>query len=345
MLVVEARLVVMAAGAAEGRSVVGCVALVARRPFAGVRMFGSAVDRKTDGRIYVVRSAERRRGRPGGLCVARCARVAQVHRGVVCRRRCTGISGLMTLPASRITQVVIAVHVTLCARFIDMRPGKWKGSAAVIECRRAPGRRGMALRARVRKLIRGVIRICNCSEVRLMALPAVGVGQRVISVLVARVAWLRLMRAGQREICGRMRKCRGCPGVLRVTGQAGGRELIGCVARIRRGVELRLMACDAVRVHKLIISVDMAILTLPARMRALQREVRRGVIKGRRFPRLLRVAREAVVAELPGAVVRVGSGFECVLMALPAVGVREFVVSVHVATLAGNGYVRALQRE
>ena len=80
-------------------------------------------------------------------------------------------------------------------------------------------------------------------------------------------------------------------------------------------------------------------------MRALQRECRRGVIERGRFPGGLRMAGETVVAELPGAVIRIFCRVERRLMALPAVLILQRVIAVHMALLAGDGHMSALQRE
>lgn len=105
------------------------------------------------------------------------------------------------------------------------------------------------------------------------------------------------------------------------------------------------MAGDTAGIHELVISTYMAVLAGLRLMRALQREGRRGVIEGGRFPCGLCVTREAVVAELSGAVIRIRGRVECCLMALPAVLILQRVVAVHVALLAGDGHMSALQRE
>ena len=78
MLVVQARLVVVAAGAAESRRAVRRVTLVAVGPTIGVLVFRAAVDREADRRVHIVGRTERCGGRPRGLCVAGRAGVAQI---------------------------------------------------------------------------------------------------------------------------------------------------------------------------------------------------------------------------------------------------------------------------
>ena len=332
-------------GAAERGRVVGRVALVAGVPARPVRMLGPGIDREAGRRVHVMGSAERRRGRPGRLCVAGCARMTQVHRAVIrwCRR--SGEIGLMALVTARERELVVAVRVAEVAGLAHMRPGEREAGGAVIERGRRPCRGRMALRARVRKLIGAVIRIRRSAEIRLMTRVAVGVHERIVAVRMTGVARLRQMRPGEREIRAAVIERGWLPGRLRMTTQTRVRELIRRVIGSICAVEIRLMTHEAVAVDELIVAVRVAVLTGARRVRPLQGEIRRRMIKRGRTPMRLRVTGQALVGELAGHVIRIRRVVERGLMTLPAVCVRERVIAVRVAVLTRHRDVPALQWE
>ena len=167
-----------------------------------------------------------------------------------------------------------------------------------------------------------------------MALPAIGVAQAVITVGVAGVARLRLVRTVERECRAAVTESRRRPRILRVALCTVVRELVCRVVGIGCPGVPALMALVTIRVYERVIAVDMTCLALFACMGALKREVGAVVIESCRTPSVLCMALGAVMAELPGCMVRIRGAVEGLLVALPAVGVGKAVISVYVAILA-----------
>ncbi len=80
-------------------------------------------------------------------------------------------------------------------------------------------------------------------------------------------------------------------------------------------------------------------------MNACQDELRRAVIKRCRLPRGCRVARLAILTEIPGDVIRIGRSRKIGCVTLGTIGVYQRVIVVRMARLALQGRVFARQCE
>ena len=76
------------------------------------------------------------------------------------------------------------------------------------------------------------------------------------------------------------------------------RELICRVIGIHSVRVIRLVALVAILIHELIVAADMTIDTLSGLMRALDREIRRSMIEGRRRPGIHGMALQAIMREI-----------------------------------------------
>ena len=195
-------------------------------------------------------------------------------------------------------QVVIAIHVTLCALQRRMRAGQREARSRVIEGSVAPGRGVMALLASRWEVRLHVIRIGRSVEIRLVAADACGVcaGQIVIVVYVALCASHGRVSTSQRETGRRVIECCSrprCGGVALLTRL---RESRCHVVRIRRSLEVLQVTTDASRIGagQVVVAIHVALRALQRRVSAGQRETGRRVIERRVIPR------SSVVALLAG---------------------------------------------
>ena len=117
------------------------------------------------------------------------------------------------------------------------------------------------------------------------------------------------------------------------------------IRRSRSAIEIRNVTLIAVRVRELIIPVRVAAITREACMRALQSEVRVGVIERRWTPRVLRMALRTGMRELIRDVIGILRLIEIRLMTLIAIDVREIVIPICMACVARLRLMRAQQWE
>jgi len=349
-----ARHVVGIRGACE----VGLMAAIARRVGAGQAVV--AIDVALLALQRGVRASQgeaggrviERRARPGSVVVALqavggepCLNVIGIRRTVVVRLMASDARGVGA------GQIVIPVHVALLALQRRVRAREREAGGRVVKRGVAPRSRRVALLAGGREAGLHVIGIRRAVEVGLMAGDAsrVGAGQIVIAVHVALLALHRRVRAGQREAGGRVIERRGAPRRGVVALLAGGGEAGLHVVRIRRFVEIRLMAGHAscIGAGQVVVVVDVALLALHRRVRTGQREARCRMVKGSARPRRGVVALLARGGEPRLHVVGVGRIVEVRLMAGNAsrVGAGQIVVVVNVALRALQRGVRAGQRE
>ena len=122
-------------------------------------------------------------------------------------------------------------------------------------------------------------------------------------------------------------------------------EVPGHVIWIRRQREVRLMTLVTIRVQKLVVSVYVTRLTRDSLVCTCQREVRGGMIEGAPSPACRRVTLCAVVAEIPGNMVRIRCLLKVRLVALVAISIHQLIVPVGVARLACRRCVRPCQWE
>ena len=106
---------------------------------------------------------------------------------------------LMTLIAVRVLQLVVAVDVAglACQRYV--RTCQWEIRCRVVEGRRLPCRRRMALCTRMAEVSRNMVRVCRAVEVRGVAIVACCREVLVLVVHMAAVACHRLMCPRERE--------------------------------------------------------------------------------------------------------------------------------------------------
>ena len=122
-------------------------------------------------------------------------------------------------------------------------------------------------------------------------------------------------------------------------------EVPGHVIWIRRQREVRLMTLVTIRVLELVVSVYVTRLTRDSLVCTCQREVRGGMIEGAPSPACRRVTLCAVVAEIPGNMVRVRCLLKVRLVALVAISIHQLIVPVGMARLACRRCVRPCQWE
>lgn len=122
-------------------------------------------------------------------------------------------------------------------------------------------------------------------------------------------------------------------------------EIRGDMVGVRRSLIVRLMALVAIGKLDLIIPVRMACRALRGRVFAGERECRDRMIECRRTPCYRRMARLAIMAEIPGNVVRIYRCLEIALMTLVTARIRKLVIAICVAPGALRGRVFPRQRE
>jgi hypothetical protein len=140
------------------------------------------------------------------------------------------------------------------------------------------------------ELRRYVIRLRRLIEIRLMALPAIGVCEVVVSANVTRLARLRYVRSLESESRGRMIKRRRVPGRGCMAGHAVMGELRRCMIRLQRLIEICLMALPAISIRQIVVATDVTGFAGLRTMRSIQRKSGGRVVKGRRLPRGCRMA-------------------------------------------------------
>jgi hypothetical protein len=91
-----------------------------------------------------------------------------------------------------------------------------------------------------------------------VTLVAIGIGEPVVAIDVARLALRRHMFARQRELRGAVTECRRLPSTCCVARLAPMIQKPRHVVGIRRPLVVRLMARITVSVHQLVVVADMA---------------------------------------------------------------------------------------
>ena len=257
----------------------------------------------------------------GGVALLTRRREVRLH---VIRVRCAVKVRPVATHAGRVSsrQVVIAVHVALCALQRCMCTGQRESRRRVIEGRVAPSGGGVALLTGLREIRLHVVRIRRSLEIFQVAADAgsVGAGQIVVTIHVALRALQRRMRACERESRGRVIEGRVAPRCRSVALLARRREVRLHVIRIGRSVEVRLMAADAggVGAGQVVVVVDVTLHTSHGRVSARQREPSCGVIECRARPRCGVVALLARLRESRRHVIRVRRSLEVLQVAVHA---------------------------
>jgi len=127
----------------------------------------------------------------------------------------------------------------------------------MIECRRIPSCRRVALRTVVTEVAGHVIRIRRSVEVRRVTLVAVRIMQLIIAIHMAIDAGRRHMSTRQSKRRGRVIERRGLPHRCAVTLCAVMTEIVRHVIGIRRTLEICSVALIAIGVMELIIAIHM----------------------------------------------------------------------------------------
>jgi hypothetical protein len=117
--------------------------------------------------------------------------------------------GFVTLPATGVLKLIIAVHMTLRAKNVDVSAGKRELRARVIERRRPPGGLIMARLAIMRNLIRRMAGVLRGIIRRFVTLPAIRVRKLIVPVDVTFFTSNEYVRPEKRELCRCMiERCR-----------------------------------------------------------------------------------------------------------------------------------------
>ena len=252
---------------------------------------------------------------------------------------------LVALIAIVVHQLVVPVRVAGLALSGCVRSGQGEPSCAMVEGRRCPVCRGMALCTIMVEISRDVVWIRRLLEVRLMTLVAIAVHQLVIPVRVARLALRCYVGTCQWESCSAVVKCRCIPIRGRVALSAIMVEIPPHVVWIRRLLEVCLVTLIAVVIHQLVVPIGVARLALRCHVGTCQWKSCCAVVKCRCIPIRSRVALSAIMIEIPDHMIWVRSLLEVRLMTLVAIAVHQMVIPVRVARLALRSYVRACQGE
>ena len=113
---------------------------------------------------------------------------------------CARVIRSVTVDAIRRERRVLIVRVATVARNRPMRSRQREFRVVMGEYRRLPDRRGMAGLTLMTKSPRSVIRVRRSVEISHVTLVAIGIGELVIAIDVARLALCRHMPARQREL-------------------------------------------------------------------------------------------------------------------------------------------------
>ena len=300
--------------------------------------------RETSGRVVKIRTHPRR-------CVmALRTRLREPGLHMV-RLRCALEIFQVATDASRICagQVVVAIHVTLCALDRGMGSGEREACRRVVESCVIPTRRVVTLRTGLRESRLHVVRLRCALEIFQVATRAGGIraGQVVIAIHVALCALHRGVRSGQRE--ARRRVIESCVIPVRgvVTLRAGLRESRLYVVGIRGALEVLQVAAGASRVRagQVVVAVYVALQALHRGVRSGQGETRRRVIKRRVVPVRRGMALLASRRESRLHVIRIGRAIEVLHVARPAICRRAHKLPVNVALRAPHIHVAPGQRE
>ena len=122
-------------------------------------------------------------------------------------------------------------------------------------------------------------------------------------------------------------------------------EVAQYVVRICRLRKLSLVTLEAIRVHKLIVIIDVTRLTLCAGVPSCQCKARCCVVKGCGSPRRLRMTLQTIVTELTLLMIWVRRSVKRCGMTIPT-GMRQaLVLIVDVTQIAGRRLMRSNKRE
>ncbi len=209
--------------------------------------------------------------------------VAEIARYVI-RICCLLEIRLMALVTILIHYLVITTYVACLALLRHMCTCQREVRCIVVKCRRAPRGGCMTLRAIVVEIPGNVIRVCRLLEIRLMTLVTILVHKLVVTIGMTILASNSLMSACQWELCCAMVERRWLPRCGGMTLCAIMVEVSSHVIRIRRLLEIRLMALVAILIHYLVIAANVTCLALLRNMCTGQWEVRRAVIERTSLP-------------------------------------------------------------
>ena len=208
---------------------------------------------------------------PGGRAMALLASLGQSSLDVI------GICGCLeifqvTTDARRVGrgQIVVTIHVALRTLDVDVRSSQRETCGGVIERRRRPVGRAMALLASLREARAHVVRVGGALEILQVAAHAsrVRAGQVVIVIHMALHALHAGMGARQRESSRGVIEVRTVPRGGVVTLLAGLRETRSDVVRICGRLEVFQVAAHTRGYRQVVIVVDVALRALQGSMRA-----------------------------------------------------------------------------
>jgi len=259
---------------------------------------------------------------PCGGCMARGTIVIEIRRDVIGILHLREIV-LVALIAAGVRKIVIAVCVTVLTQRCLMRARQREKGRCMIERRRLPALHCMAGQAIPVESSARVIRIFRPVEILLMASNAFLRSPGKDHSAMALFALDLPVRAEKRErslivIDGKRHPVQRLPCIGVMAVGALHRKADKRVVRLGRLLVGFRMTSLTIEREAGIFAPDVALLTFDAQMRTGQPEIRQIVIKPRGFPACGRVARFAVMRELPFDVIRKRCGCVVVVMAGPA---------------------------
>jgi hypothetical protein len=202
----------------------------------------------------------------------------------VTRIRCVVKITLVAIDAVLMQPCKGIVNMTACTWHCRVCTGKWKGSIRMIEDRWRPSAGGMALIACLCKMSCSMIRIGRLRIIVLMTLITRGIDELIVAVRMAVLAKKCHMLPAEQELRGGMIECRRDPGVHGMTGGTSGRKITGNMIRVRRFVEITLVAIDTVLMQSGIEIIDMTPYAWSGEMCTDERKRGSGMIECRWYP-------------------------------------------------------------
>lgn len=215
----------------------------------------------------------------------------------------------------------------------------------MIECRGAPGSRGMACLAGPAEIACRMIRVHCLIESTLMALSTAGVHKLIVAIDMAGLALQSRVFPCQRELRRVMIECRrrpGCCGVARLAVLA---EIARYVTWVRRLLKICQMTLNTTGVHQMIVASGMASLAGLSCVGAGEGKSCPRMVERCRLPRRGRMARLALRREPRTNVIGICGGGICLLVAGYARDRQSLERIIRMTARAGLCLVSPCQRE
>lgn len=283
---------------------------------------------------------------PGSLAAAAVSvAVVAIHAviDVAAHASMNVVSACLRVTIRALKHTVVA-RIGVAGRAHTIRSPVIHGEVRVIESGIQPASGCVAGGAAGRKSSRHMVRIRRCLIVRSVAAVAIGRQRRVVVVHVTVGTSYCGVRPRQREprvvVVERSRR----PRCSAMTNVALLRESRGHVVRVRRSLEILQMTVDASPARQVVVAVGVTLRALHVSMRAGQGPAGGGVVEGRVVPVARVMADLALLRESCGSVIGIRGSLVILQVATGAGGVRDVVVSIHMALTALYAGMRSRQR-